>query len=85
MNPTGHFEADYEDSQVWAGQTEALVRRTAVIADSNLRLMQLLQEKDREGAKVRREVEEQRAELRKRRTVTRELREEAGKLGETLV
>ena len=85
MNPTGHFEADYEDSQVWADQTEALVRRTAVIADSNLRLMQLLQEKDREGAKVRREVEEQRAELRKRRTVTRELREEAGKLGETLV
>ena len=85
MNPTGHFEADYEGSQVWADQTEALVRRTAVIADSNLRLMQLLQEKDREGAKVRREVEEQRAELRERRTVTRELREEAGKLGETLV
>ena len=85
MNPTGQFPPGFEGNQVWAEQTEALVRRTAVIADSNTRLMQLVQEKDREGDKIRREVEELRVELRKRRAVVRELREEMGRLEGKLV
>lgn len=85
MNPTGQFEPVSEGSEVWADPTEALVRRTAVIADSNIRLMQLIQEKDREAEKIRREVDEMRAEMRKRRGVARELREEVGRLEEQLV
>ena len=85
MNPTGRFPHGFEGNQVWAEQTQALVYRTAVIADSNTRLMQLIQEKDREGDKIRREVEELRAELRKRRAVVRELREDVGRLEGKLV
>lgn len=85
MNSTGQFEHISEGNELWADQTEALIRRTAVIVDSNLRLTQLIQEKDREADKIRREVEEMRADMRKRRAVARELREEVGRLEVLLV